>query len=178
MKSNTLPRAAAMAATLLALAACTQQPTQTAQAPAAPSPEAILARGQYLANIMACGDCHRPGGLTGQAKPGAPLSGSQEGFEVPGFGVVYPPNLTPHETGIAAWTEAQLITAFTKGQRPDGRMLAPIMPWPAYAALTPEDAQALAAYLKSQPPVENKVPGPTPPAQAKNPYLTMKVPGA
>jgi hypothetical protein len=34
------------------------------------------------------------------------------------------------------------------------------MPWPAFAGLTPADARAIAAYLKSLPPVSNKVPGP------------------
>jgi mono/diheme cytochrome c family protein len=126
---------------------------------------------------MDCAGCHRPGALTGQAKPDAPLSGSVEGFEIPGFGVVFPPNLTPHETGLGSWTEAQIITAFTKGERPDGRILAPIMPWHAYGALTADDAAAIAAYLKSLPPVDHQVPGPTPPAQAKTGYLTLKVPG-
>ncbi len=50
--------------------------------------------------------------------------------------------------------------AMTKGQRPDGRELVPIMPWRALAKLTREDAHAIAAYLKSLPPVKNKVPGP------------------
>ncbi|MFC3077948.1 c-type cytochrome [Phenylobacterium terrae] len=172
--------AAAAAASLLALGACAPEAPAPASAAAPPAASAtdVVARGKYLANIMDCAGCHRPGALTGQARPDTPLSGSQEGFEIPGFGVVYPPNLTPHETGLGAWTEEQIITAVTKGERPDGRILAPIMPSHAYANLTPDDARALAAYLKSLPPVEHKVPGPTTPEQAKTPYLTMKVPAA
>ena len=52
------------------------------------------------------------------------------------------------------------MTAITKGQRPDGRLLAPIMPSHAFANLTPYDSRAIVAFLKSLPPVKNKVPGP------------------
>lgn len=167
--------AAALAAAL-SVSACSQGPRAEAAAP--PSPEQIVARGQYLAGIMDCGGCHKPGAFTGQAGPDTPLAGSDEGFEIPGFGVVYPPNLTPHETGLASWTDEQILTAITKGERPDGRILAPIMPWRAYATLTAEDAEALVAYLKSLPPVEHKVPGPTASDQATQPYLSMKIPKA
>lgn len=174
MKSLIMGAAALAAA--LSVSACAQR--GQAEAAAEPGPQDALARGKYLVAIMDCAGCHKPGALTGQAKPETPLSGSQEGFEIPGFGVVYPPNLTPHETGLGGWTEAQIITAVTKGERPDGRILAPIMPWHGYANLTPDDAKALAAYLKSLPPVESRVPGPTPPEKATQPYLTMKVPAA
>jgi hypothetical protein len=39
-------------------------------------------------------------------------------------------------------------------------MLVPVMPYPAFAQLSPDDAQAIAAYLQSLPPVRNKVAGP------------------
>ena len=41
--------------------------------------------------------------------------------------------------------------------RPDKRMLAPIMPWKAFAQLTRDDATAIALYLRSIPAVTNKV---------------------
>jgi hypothetical protein len=44
--------------------------------------------------------------------------------------------------------------------RSDGRILAPIMPWRSISHLTKSDAQAIAVYLNSLPPVHNKVPGP------------------
>lgn len=166
-----------LAGAVLALGACSRQPAAPmAEAAPAPASEDRLARGQYLVGIMDCAGCHAPGALTGQAKPGGPLSGSREGFEIPGFGVVYPPNLTPHEAGLGTWSEAEIITAVRTGVRPDGRVLAPIMPWRAYAHLTDADAAAIAVYLKAQPAVEHRVPGPTPPQSAKNPYLTMKAP--
>ena len=71
------------------------------------------------------------------------------------------PNLTPDkETGLGNWTAQQIVTAITTGERPDGRMLAPAMPWRGLSALTKPDALAIAAFLKSLPPVSNKVPGP------------------
>ena len=60
------------------------------------------------------------------------------------------------------------------GKRPDGRTLAPIMPWPAFANLTKSDATAVAAYLKSLKPVQNKVAGPFGPNE-KVPVAVMKV---
>ena len=167
---------AAALAVALSVSACSKG--AEAEAAAEPTPQDTVARGMYLASVMDCAGCHKPGALTGQARPETPLSGSQEGFEIPGFGVVYPPNLTPHETGLGGWSDQEIITAITKGERPDGRVLAPIMPWHAYAKLTAEDSEALVAYLKSLPPVEHKVPGPTAPEQATQPYLTLKVPAA
>jgi hypothetical protein len=36
--------------------------------------------------------------------------------------------------------------------RPDGRVLAPIMPWHAFASPTKQDAEAIVAFLRSVPP--------------------------
>jgi len=89
------------------------------------------------------------------------LGGSSVGFEMPGLGFFYGSNLTPDpETGLGKWSEKEIVVAITTGARPDGRELAPIMPWRGFSHLKPKDAQAIAVYLKSLPPVHNKVPGP------------------
>lgn len=135
-------------------------------------------RGEYLAAIMDCTGCHTPGALAGKPDMGRFLGGSEIGFALPGLGIFYPPNLTPdRETGLGAWSEAQIIDAVRKGERPDGRMLAPVMPWHSYARLTDADARALAGYLKSLKPVRQKAPemrGPT--EKATSPYLDLVVP--
>ncbi|MBD0275149.1 MAG: c-type cytochrome [Acetobacteraceae bacterium] len=161
-------------AALAALAAvAAAAPTATAQQQSAPR-----SRGEYLATIMDCGGCHTGGALAGQPDPKLHLAGSGIGFGIPGLGVFYPPNLTPdRETGLGAWTEADIVRAVRTGVRPDGRVLAPVMPWHNYAALTDGDARALAAYLKSLSPVRNATPpmagaGETPPA----PYLAVVAP--
>ena len=70
-------------------------------------------------------------------------------------------NLTPdNETGLGNWTKDQIATAIQTGVRPDGRVLAPMMPWRAYARLTKSDAAAIVEYLRSLPRISHKVPGP------------------
>src|SRR5687767_12661670 len=144
-----------------------------AAAPA--SAETQIERGQYLAHIMDCGGCHHTGAFTPQPNLATPLAGSDIGFEIPGMGVFYPPNLTPdQETGIGKWTDAEIITAITTGARPDGRQLAPMMPYMSYAHISADDAAALVAYLRSLKPVAHKVPGPFGPNDKPNaPYFTV-----
>lgn len=128
--------------------------------PLAARAETPVERGLYLVTITGCGDCHTPGALFGKPDKARLLAGSDVGFGG-GFGVVVGQNLTPDkETGLGGWTSDQIVTAITTGKLPDGRMLSPIMPWPALSKLTPEDALAIAAYLKSLPVVKNAVPGP------------------
>ncbi|WP_207483819.1 c-type cytochrome [Arenibaculum pallidiluteum] len=146
-------------------------------APAAGSQD-LVRRGEYLAQIMDCQGCHTSGAMAGMPDPKLHLAGSPLGFGIPDLGIFYPPNLTPDaETGLGSWTEADIVRAVRTGIRPDGRQLAPAMPWRSYAALTDGDAEALAAYLKSLAPVSHKVPPPTgtkdkPPA----PFLGLVVP--
>jgi hypothetical protein len=91
--------------------------------------------------------------------------------------VFHGPNLTPDkETGLGNWTVEQIVTAMTKGTRPDGRVLAPIMPWRAFANLSRRDALAIAVYLKSLPPVKNKVPGPFGPNDKPTSFVMKIVP--
>jgi len=120
-----------------------------------------VARGKYLVQLGGCTDCHTPGYFFGRPDMARFLGGSDLGLEVPGLGIFVPPNLTPdNDTGLGTWTKDEIVTAIRTGVRPDGRILAPIMPWRGYASLTDSDAAAIAEYLRSLPPVTNKVPGP------------------
>lgn len=139
--------------------------------------ETAVARGEYLVAIAGCGDCHTPGYFLGQPDFERHLGGSDVGFEIPGLGAFYGPNLTPDpETGLGKWTEAEIVTALTTGVRPDGRELAPVMPWRGYARLTPEDAAAIATYLTSLPAVSNDAPGPFGPADTPTSFVMRIVP--
>ncbi len=132
-------------------------------------------RGKYLVAIMGCSDCHTPGHFLGQPDMARFLGGSDVGFEIPGLGTFYGANLTTDpETGIGQWTEAEIVTALRTGVRPDGRQLAPAMPWMGYAALTDADARAIAAFLKSLPPIRNDAPGPFGPGEPTGAFV-MKV---
>jgi mono/diheme cytochrome c family protein len=138
---------------------------------------AQVERGKYLTAFGGCMDCHTAGYFFGKPDMARYLSGSDVGFEIPGLGVFLGPNLTPDkETGLGNWTDAQIVAAIQKGQRPDGRMLAPIMPWRALAALTPDDAQAIVAYLRSLPAVKNKVAGPFGPNEKPTSFVMKIVP--
>jgi mono/diheme cytochrome c family protein len=136
-------------------------------------------RGKYLVTIGGCGDCHTPGALLGKPDESRLLGGSDVGFAVPGLGVFVGRNLTPDkQTGLGDWTSAQIIAAITTGKRPDGRVLAPVMPWPALSHLTKADAEAIAAYLKSIPAVSHAVPGPFGPNDTPSVLVSTIVPGA
>lgn len=118
-------------------------------------------RGRLLAEgIVACGNCHTPRGPQGEL-PGMTLAGGGP-IEEPGLFRIFPSNLTPdRETGIGAWTDAQVIRAIREGIRPDGRVLGPIMPIELYRGISDADAADLVAYLRSLPPVRNVVPAST-----------------
>lgn len=132
-------------------------------------------RGKYLVSFSGCSDCHTPGYFFGKPDMARYLGGSEVGFEMPGLGVFHGPNLTSDpETGLGNWTEAQIVTALTTGARPDGRILAPIMPWKSFAGMKPEDVEAIASFLKTLPPVKNKVPGPFGPDERASSFV-MKV---
>jgi mono/diheme cytochrome c family protein len=134
-------------------------------------------RGKYLVMLGGCNDCHTPGVFLGKPDFSRALGGSEVGFELPGLGVFHGPNLTPDkETGLGDWTAEEIVAAVTKGERPDGRELAPIMPWRSFAVLTKEDALAIAAYLKSLPPLKNKVPGPFGPSETPTSFVMKVVP--
>ena len=156
---------AAVAATCLSLAG-----TASAR-------ENQVARGRYLVTIAGCGDCHTPGHFLGRKDPRF-LGGSDVGFGIPGVGVFVAPNLTPDKaTGLGTWTNQQIADAITKGVRPDGRMLSPIMPWKSFAHLTQRDALAIAAYLRTLKPVVHHVPGPFGPDQVPTvPVMTVVPP--
>jgi len=134
-----------------------------------------IERGKYLVGLGGCMDCHTPGYFFGKPDMARYLGGSEVGFEIPGLGVFHGPNLTPDkETGLGEWSEAEIVTSLQTGARPDGRILAPIMPWRAFAQLTKPDVAAIAAFLKSLPPVKNKVPGPFGPSEKPTSFV-MKV---
>jgi mono/diheme cytochrome c family protein len=137
-----------------------------------------IERGKYLVTVISCSDCHTNGALIGKPDMAHFLAGSEIGFAIPGLGYFYGPNLTPDpETGLGSWTTVQIVTAITQGVRPDGRILAPIMPWHSFAHLTPADAEAMALYLQSLPPVKHKVPGPFGEAEKPTaPYMTVVMP--
>jgi Cytochrome c len=122
-------------------------------------------RGQYLVNsILACGNCHTPKTASGQPIAEKELSGGLV-FTTPAFDVTAS-NITPdRETGIGAWSDAEIKRAITEGVRPDhGRLagvpLAAVMPVNFYKAMLPRDLDAVVAYLRSVKAARNEVADP------------------
>jgi len=119
----------------------------------------LVKRGDYLVNgILTCGNCHTPKGPNGDIKEKA-FSGGLS-WDEPPFKVTAP-NITPDkETGIGAWTDAQLKTLLRTGVRPNGITIAMVMPVGFYDIMTERDLDAMVAYLRTLKPIKNTVPAP------------------
>jgi len=119
----------------------------------------LVARGDYLVNtVMACGNCHTPQGPDGPQMDRAFAGGLP--FLEPAFDV-HASNITQDvATGIGGWSDEDIKRALTEGVRPNGVPLAPIMPSTFYKVLSPRDLDAVVAYLRTIPPIENAVPDP------------------
>jgi mono/diheme cytochrome c family protein len=73
------------------------------------------------------------------------------------FGTFYAPNITPDATnGIGAWSEADFVTALTKGTSPAGTHYYPVFPYGSYRNMTLADVRDLFAFLKTLPAVGDK----------------------
>ena len=118
-------------------------------------------RGEYLVRAEMCGLCHTTINRTGiyRGDDFYLAGGMRVGLYPHGYYVSR--NLTSDpETGIGRWSEQQLANAIRNGRTPT-RLLNPIaMPWGLLHALTEEDALAIGAYLKTLPPVTNRIPDP------------------
>lgn len=103
-------------------------------------------RGAYLARVGNCRSCHTQSG-------GAEYAGGK-GIATP-FGVVYGGNLTPDsKTGIGDWNADQFWLALHNGRSRDGRLLYPVFPYPQFTRITRADSDALFAFLRTVPAVE------------------------
>jgi cytochrome c553 len=124
--------------------------------PAAPRVMAsdAASRGEYIVrNVAVCGGCHS----ASERDPDGPLSGGRE-FRDWRIGIARASNLTPdNDTGLGTWSDAEIVRAIRNGQRKDGRLLAPVMPYEWFHEMSDDDAFAVARYLKSLPPVRNAV---------------------
>lgn len=181
-----------LAAAITLAASAISAPVGASRAIAAESGD--VARGAYLAKIMACNDCHTPWkmGVAGPepdmsrmlsghpqdlAMPAAPAVGAgpwgwagattNTAFAGP-WGVSFTANLTPDaETGLGKWTAETFIQAIRSGRHEgQGRPILPPMPYPQYRNASDDDLRALFAFLRSIPPVRNRVPQPIDPPDA------------
>jgi hypothetical protein len=117
-----------------------------------------LAYGEYLAVVARCEFCHTP------KDPN-----SMDGFEGRRFAggmpfflngkVMYPMNLTPHESGLGSWTKEQFIQRFKMFAEPmkvDPRDNT-LMNWNAFSGMTEEDLGLLYNFFMTLPPVPTEL---------------------
>jgi mono/diheme cytochrome c family protein len=155
------------------------------------SEKEMIERGKYLVTAGGCHDCHSPKVLGPQGpkidetkilsghpaemklakfdpailEPGKYILFTQDVTAAIGpWGASFEANLTPdNETGIGTWQSEMFINALRTGKHLGaGRPILPPMPWEMIGKFTDEDLKAVFAYLKSIPPVKNKVPDPKP----------------
>ena len=125
----------------------------------APSPDDKLAYGGYIVNALAhCFECHTTPDANGV--PDFQNSLGAGGFVIqlaPGMTVATANITSDPETGLGNWTDDEIKTAITKGIGREGGHLAPPMPYTFFANMTPEDLDAVVAYVRTIPPIVNKV---------------------
>jgi mono/diheme cytochrome c family protein len=107
-----------------------------------------LANGLVAFNAGGCASCHAVPNQPDRLKLGG-------GLAIPSpFGTFYAPNISPDKAdGIGGWTEAQFVTAVTKGVSPQGTHYFPAFPYTSYAHARIVDIRDLFAYLKTLAPV-------------------------
>jgi mono/diheme cytochrome c family protein len=145
--------------------------TALVAAASAAAAETLVERGDYLVNaVMACDGCHTPRTPAGFVMEKRFSGGSQVWDEA--AYTVRGPNITSdRETGIGSWKDADLKRALVEGMRPSGVPLVPQMPFPFYRILTPRDADALVAYIRTAASVQHEVPPPVYKAAVKVPVI-------
>ena len=154
-----------------------------------------IERGRYLVNTSGCMDCHTPlkPGPNGPAPDMSRLlSGHPQALKMPPapvlpagpwlvtvaatntawtgpWGVSYTANLTPDvETGLGAWTVDDFKATIRGGRHMGrGRPVLPPMPIAVYDNFSDDDLEAVFAYLRTIPPVKNRVPEPEAPRAAQ-----------
>lgn len=121
------------------------------------TPEKI-ARGQYLAHHVAvCIDCHSTRNFDYYSGPIVPDTEGKGGMEFPDVaGTFYPSNITP--AALGNWSDGEIVRAITSGVNKNGEALFPMMPYPIYNFLAQDDVEAIVAYLRTLPAIENDAP--------------------
>ncbi len=123
--------------------------------------EVRIERGKYLTeSVLQCFGCHSE---RDQSKPGAPIIEEKKGagaitLEEENYRMVAPNITTDEETGAGKWTDDMLGRAIREGIGHDGRALGGTMWYWSLKNLSDEDLASVVVYLRTIPPVKNKLP--------------------
>lgn len=130
-------------------------------------------RGRYIMNNLgACTFCHTPLNPDGTRNNNRLFAGWSCADTIPfldadpttaGVGCIGARNLTNHPTGLMNATDEAIKEAIKNGVRTDGKKLVPVMPYWVFHNMTDDDLDAIVAYLRTVPGVDNTVPPNEPP---------------
>ncbi|RPI14160.1 MAG: cytochrome C [Ignavibacteriae bacterium] len=128
-----------------------------------PNPLDKIASGKYLVDNGGCTDCHTQS-EKGEPKPNMFLAGGTQ-LPLPANMIVTSANLTPDmETGLGKWTKEDFIKKFRAMNElaHENKTINPgefntYMPWSVYAGMTDEDLGNMYEFLRTIPPVNNRV---------------------
>jgi mono/diheme cytochrome c family protein len=122
-------------------------------------PTSGTARGEYLVRAVAhCGECHTPRTMTMATDNSRFLAGDPKGPENSEI-----PNITPDPTTGLTWSEEEIADYLGSGNKPDGDVAGGLMgeviegTLAGYKDMTKADRLAIARYLKTLPPIKNKI---------------------
>ena len=123
---------------------------------------ALQARGDYLVNhVIACPDCHTPHKADGSPDLTKFLAGDPGFVTLPNGDKLGSRNLTNDATGLKNFTDAEIKDMFLNGKLPaamGGAALNPTMPYYVFHNMADLDADAIVAYLRTVPAVNNMIP--------------------
>jgi mono/diheme cytochrome c family protein len=114
-----------------------------------PTPQRMdkVAYGAYLAGPLGhCIECHSTPAANGAPDYVNKLRAGGMTFQGP-WGITVARNITP--TNLKGWSDADIKKSITAGVRPNGERLMPPMAYGYYKNMTPEDLDALVAYLRT-----------------------------
>jgi mono/diheme cytochrome c family protein len=135
-----------------------QQAMPPAKGLPAPPVTDKVAYGRYIATALAhCFECHTPLGPNGQPDMSKLGAGGMDIQLAPGMDVMTPNITSDPDTGIGKWSDADIKKALTEGVTPTGGHISPPMPFPWFKNMTPEDLDAVVAFVRTIPPVKNEV---------------------
>jgi mono/diheme cytochrome c family protein len=123
---------------------------------------ATMEQGKYLVeSVTICFECHSERNFS---KPGWPIPQGRVGSGRILWGEGSPnqvvaPNITPDKaTGIGDWSDEEIIRAVRDGIGKKGTLLNPEMPSRYFHSLGDVELRSIVLYLRSIPPVSNRLP--------------------
>lgn len=113
-------------------------------------------RGEYLATLASCSDCHTPRDERGQYITALAFAGGNLLEHQPTWTARAAANITPGVNGIPYYTEELFLEMMRTG-RVRERKIADVMPWAHYRHMTDDDLKAIFAFLKSIKPIDHYI---------------------